>query len=108
MKFLIEKVNLKIEFYYHKNHLNSYYLMCAFYYKLINNTKEGIKSFNKFSLTECRYSYNEFISQLHLIYLHGTSKTLQEENKIINQYIKLGNKLGYSFFTKEYLLNYFR
>lgn len=108
MKFLIEKVNLKIEFYYHKNHLNSYYLMCAFYYKLINNTKEGIKSFNKFSLTECRFSYNEFISLLHLIYLHGTSKTLQEENKIINQYIKLGNKLGYSFFTKEYLLNYFR
>ena len=108
MKFLIEKVNLKIEFYYHKNHLNSYHLMCAFYFKLINNTNEGINSFNKFSLKECRYSYNEFILQLHLIYLHATAKTLQEENKIINQYIKLGNKLGYPFFSKEYLLNYFK
>ena len=108
MKFLIEKVNLKIEFYYHKNHLNSYHLMCAFYFKLINNTNEGIKSFNKFSLNESLFSYNEFISLLHLIYLHATAKTIQEENKIINQYIKLSNKLGYPFFSKEYLLNYFR
>ena len=82
--------------------------MCAFYFKLINNTEEGINSFNKFSLKECRYSYNEFILQLYLIYLHATVKTLQEENKIINQYIKLSNKLGYPFFSKEYLLNYFR
>ena len=108
MKFLIEKVNLKIEYYYHKNHLNSYHLMCAFYFKLINNTKEGIKSFNNFSLKECRYSYDEFISLLHLIYLYATAKSLQEENKIINQYIKLSNKLGYPFFSKEYLLNYFK
>lgn len=108
MKFLIEKVNLKIEFYYHKNHLNSYHLMCAFYFKLINNTKEGIKSFNNFSLKGCRYSYGEFISLLNLIYLYATAKSLQEENKIINQYIKLSNKLGYPFFSKEYLLNYFK
>ena len=62
MSFLISRTNLKVEFYFQKTHLNSFYLMCLFYYKLSGDKKNETKFLKSFKLSNCRDSYKEFIT----------------------------------------------
>ena len=107
MRFLIEKLEFKIEFFYQKNHINSYYLMCAFYFKFTKNRSEEIKNSKQFSIHECRYSYEEFIDLIHQIYLYHSSKLISEKRLVKKNYFKLSQKLNYPYFSEKYLLDYF-
>lgn len=107
MKFLIEKLDLTIEYLYQKHHLNSFYLMSAFYYKLTNNRVEEYKNFNRFSLSGCQYSYEEFIKLLYLIYLYSNKKSNSEKKQLLERYTTLSKKLNYAYFSEDFILNYF-
>ena len=43
MTFLINRVTLKVELYFQKTHLNSFYLMCLFYYRLTGDIENETK-----------------------------------------------------------------
>ena len=107
MSFLIDRINLKIEFYYQKIHLNSFYLMCLFYYKLKGDIENETKFLKSFKLSDCRDSYKEFISLIHLIYLYNSTTTSTNKKKIKAQYLYLSKKLNYYYFSEDLLLNYF-
>ena len=107
MSFLIDRINLKIEFYYQKIHLNSFYLMCLFYYKLKGDIENETKFLKSFKLSDCRDSYKEFISLIHLIYLYNSTTTSTNKKKIKTQYLYLSKKLNYYCFSEDLLLNYF-
>ncbi|CAI8232273.1 MAG: Uncharacterised protein [Formosa sp. Hel1_33_131] len=109
MKYLIEKINLdtKIEFYYQKYHLNSFYLMCMFYFKYTKNNTEEKKYNRLFSIDACRYSYEDFITILHQVYLFGTTKTVTKKKLIKKTYTNLSTQLNHPYFSEFFLLNYF-
>ncbi len=107
MSFLIDRINLKIEFYYQKIHLNSFNLMCLFYYKLEGDIENETKFLKSFKLSDCRDSYKEFISLIHLIYLYNSTTTSTNKKKIKTQYLYLSKKLNYYYFSEDLLLNYF-
>jgi hypothetical protein len=108
MSYLIEKVSVKINFHYQKNQLNSFYLMCLFYYKLIGDIKNEKKYLKIFKLSYCRESYKDFITLLYHVYLFNSSKNKIEKNKLKNKYINISEKLNYPFFSEDFLLNYFK
>ena len=107
MSFLITRISLKIEFYYQKTHLNSFYLMCLFYYKLTGDIENETKFLKSFKLLDCRDSYKEFISLMHLIYLYNSTTTRVNQKKIKTRYLNLSKKLNYSYFSEDFLLKYF-
>jgi len=107
MSFLINRITLKVEFYYQKAHLNSFYLMSLFYYKLIGDIENETKFLKSFKLSDCRDSYKEFISLIHLIYLYNSTTTSANKIKIKTRYLNLSKKLNYSYFSEDFLLNYF-
>lgn len=107
MSFLISLITLKVEFYYQKAHLNSFYLMSLFYYKLTGDIENETKFLKSFKLSDCRYSYKEFISLIHLIYLYNSTATSANKKKIKIKYLSLSEKLNYSYFSEDLLLNYF-
>ncbi|MDG1724809.1 MAG: hypothetical protein P8I11_03885 [Bacteroidia bacterium] len=107
MKYL-SKLSLKIEYYYQKSHLNNFYLMCMFYYKLIGEKKKEIKYFNLFTLDETRYSYQEFVSIFYNIYLFNNSENSAEKRIIKEKYTKTVKKMEYLFFDEIYLKTYFK
>jgi len=108
MEFLIQKINLTVKFYYQKSHLNSYYLMCAIYYKIIGDKKHEAKYSTLFSLDECRYSYEEFIKLLYQVYLYSNAKNPSLKKKIKTKYIQLSKKFNYPYFSENYLMDYFK
>jgi hypothetical protein len=107
MSFLISQITLKVEFYYQKTHLNSFYLMCLFYYKLTGDIENETKFLKSFKLSDCRDSYKEFISLIHLIYLYNSTTTSTNKKKIKTKYLNLSEKLNYSYFSEDFLLKYF-
>jgi len=107
MSFLITRISLKIEFYYQKTHLNSFYLMCLFYYKLTGDIENETKFLKSFKLSDCRDSYKEFISLIHLIYLYNSTTTSANKKKIKTRYLNLSKELNYSYFSEDFLLKYF-
>ena len=107
MSFLITRISLKIEFYYQKTHLNSFYLMCLFYYKLTGDIENETKFLKSFKLLDCRDSYKEFISLMHLIYLYNSTTTRINQKKIKTRYLNLSKELNYSYFSEDFLLKYF-
>ena len=107
MSFLISQITLKVEFYYQKTHLNSFYLMCLFYYKLSNDKKNETKFLKSFKLSDCRDSYKEFINLIHLIYLYNSTTTSANKKKIKTRYLNLSKKLNYSYFSEDFLVTYF-
>jgi hypothetical protein len=107
MSFLISLITLKVEFYYQKAHLNSFYLMSLFYYKLTGDIENETKFLKSFKLSDCRDSYKEFISLIHLIYLYNSTATSANKKKIKIKYLSLSEKLNYSYFSEDLLLNYF-
>ena len=107
MSFLISRVNLKVEFYFQKTHLNSFYLMCLFYYKLSGDKKNQTKFLKFFKLSDCRDSYKEFINLIFLVYLYNSSTKKSKKVNIRAQYKTLSRKLNYTYFSDDFLLNYF-
>ena len=107
MKFIIQEINFKIMHLYQKEHLNSYYLMSAFYYRITDNKVKQLKNYNRFNLNGSRNSYDEFIKLLNLIYLYGATTNWTEQKQILQQYELLSEKLNYPYFSNEFLLNYF-
>ena len=107
MSFLISRITLKVEFHYQKTHLNSFYLMCLFYYKLTGDIENETKFLKSFKLLDCRDSYKEFISLMHLIYLYNSTTTRVNQKKIKTRYLNLSKKLNYSYFSEDFLLKYF-
>jgi hypothetical protein len=109
MKFIIEtvKTDRRFELYYQKKHLNSFYLMCAFYYKLIDKKMEHEKYAKLFNIEETWFSYQDYLKLLHLVYLYADAKKTAVKNKMLNEYLILSEKLNYPYFSKAYILNYF-
>lgn len=108
MKFLIQKINLKVLHLYQKEHLNSFYLMSAFYYRLTSIKVGQLKNYSRFNLNESRNSYEEFIKLLNLIYLYDATTHKAEKKQVLLQYKLLSEKLNYPYFSKEFLINYFK
>jgi hypothetical protein len=107
MFFLISKINLKVEFYFQKTHLNSFYLMCLFYYKLIGDVENETKFLKSFKLSECRDSYKEFLTLILHVYLYNNTNEKTKKRNIKAQYKILSKKLNYPYFSDAFLLNYF-
>ena len=107
MSFLISRINLNVEFYYQKAHLNSFYLMSLFYYKLTGDIENETKFLKSFKLSDSRDSYKEFINLIHLIYLYSSTTTSANQKKIKARYLNLSEKLNYSYFSEDFLLKYF-
>jgi hypothetical protein len=108
MSHLIDNNSWNLKFYYQKSHLNSYFLMCLFYYKLTGNPEKEREYIELFRLRECQHSYKEFINLIHHVYLFNTTAKKSEERKIRNVYLTLSKKLSYPYFSEEFLLNYFK
>jgi hypothetical protein len=107
MFFLISKIKLKVEFYFQKTHLNSFYLMCLFYYKLIGDVENETKFLKSFKLSECRDSYKEFLTLILHVYLYNNTNEKTKKRNIKAQYKILSKKLNYPYFSDAFLLNYF-
>lgn len=107
MRFLVKNLKLKSEFYYQKKHLNSYYFMSAFYYKLTNNASKEIESMKRFKISECQYSYEDYMKLLHHIYLYHSHKPNSEKRILKKKYLELSKKLNYPYFSEDLLVNYF-
>lgn len=107
MSFLISQITLKVEFYYQKTHLNSFYLMCLFYYKLSNDKKNETKFLKSFKLSESRDSYKEFLTLILHVYLYNNTNVKTKKRNIKAQYKILSKKLNYPYFSDGFLLNYF-
>lgn len=107
MSFLVKNLKLKSEFYYQREHLNSYYLMSAFYYKFTNNGNKEIESIKQFDISEYKYCYEDYTSLLYLIYLYHSNKSSSKRKSLKNKYIELSKKLNYPYFSEDLLVNYF-
>ena len=107
MFFLISKINLKVEFYFQKTHLNSFYLMCLFYYKLTGDVENETEFLKSFKLSECRDSYKEFLTLILHVYLYNTTNEKSKKRNIKAQYKILSKKLNYPYFSDDFLVNYF-
>jgi hypothetical protein len=107
MSFLVNKIESKIEFYRQNSQLNSFYLMCLFYYRLKGDIKKENNFFKLFKLSECRNSYEDFINLVYLIYLYDSSTTKTKKVNVKTRYINLNKKLNYPYFSDHFLLEYF-
>ena len=105
MRFLINNISLEIKFYHQKIHVNSFNLMCLFYYKLTGDLENRITG--SFNLSDCLSSYREFMKILWLIYQFGATTDNSEKKKIKSTYLGLSEELEYPFFSENYLHNYF-
>lgn len=107
MRFLVENLKLKSEFYYQREHLNSYFLMSAFYYKLTNNASKEIEIIKRFSISEYKYCYEDYMYLLYLIYLYHSNKSNSKKKILKKEYLELSKKLDYPYFSEDFLINYF-
>lgn len=109
MELLVLRIseNKKTYFYYQKYHLNSFYLMCMFYYKLKNKKDEEKKYSKLFNINESRYSYQEYITLLHQIYLFHGTQLKNKKTLFKKKYATLSNQFNYPYFSEDFLMNYF-
>ena len=109
MHYLIKRIDLDENklFYYHKHHLNLFYLMGMFYHKLTQNKSNQSTYKRLFSLNNTRHSYEDYVTLLHSVFLYSEAKTKPLKETIKNDYIQLNKKLAYPYFSEAYLINYF-
>ena len=107
MKFLVDNVSVKIKYYHQKIHLNSYYLMCLFYYRLTSQKESELKMLANFELEDCLTSYKKYIELLWLIYQYDESNEIHKKNRVICSYRTISKELNHSYFSESFLLNYF-
>lgn len=108
MDYLIHKINpdLKISFLYQRYHLNSFYLMCLFYYRTVNDKNNELKFHELFSLDNCTIGYGIFLKTLYFVYLYNASYANVKDD-VKKEYYELARKMNYSFFNDYFLMNYF-
>ncbi|MEN8857653.1 MAG: hypothetical protein ABF260_06270 [Flavobacteriaceae bacterium] len=109
MEYLINKINLdlSISFLYQKYHLNSFYLMCMFYYRITNDSINELKFQKLFSLNNCTIGYGFFIQTLYFIFMFEITKDNLEKSEIKKEYNALSKKLNYPIFSESFLTDYF-
>ena len=107
MWFLINNISVQFRFRHHKIHLNSFNLMCLFYYRLTGDVKNENLFIDTFTLSTCLRSYKDFMHILWLIYKFNTATDNSEKKKIKSTYLALSEELEYPFFSENYLQNYF-
>ena len=95
------------EFYYQKHHINKYYLMCMFYYKIIKNKVEKKKFSQLFNITELQSSYEEYIILLMLIFNYSETNSLELKSTYKQNYLDLAQQLNYPYFSEDLLVSYF-
>ena len=107
MKFLVANVSVNVKYYHQKIHLNSYYLMCLFYYKLTSQKESELKMLANFELDDCLTSYKKYIELFWLIYQFNEATDTLEKIRIKCLYLTISNELNYSYFSEKFLVNYF-
>ena len=107
MRYLIKTIDGTTSFYYQKHHMNSFYLMCMFYYKLTQDNSNQKKYALLFDPLYIRYSYEDFILVLHNIYLYGDTTVMKRMAIVRADYTQLCKKLQYPYFSEELLEEYF-
>ena len=107
MRYLINIIDVTTSFYYQKHHMNSFYLMCMFYYKLTQDNSNQKKYALLFDPLYIRYSYEDFILVLHNIYLYGDTTVMKRMAIVRADYTQLCKKLQYPYFSEELLEEYF-
>lgn len=110
MEYLINKINLdlSISFLYQKYHLNSFYLMCMFYYRITNDPTNELKIQELFSVNNCTIGYTPFIQTLYFIYIFNITKDNLKKSEIKKEYNVLSKKLNYPIFSESFLTDYFK
>lgn len=107
MRFLINNISVQIRFYHQKIHVNSFNLMCLFYYKLSGDLENRNCIIDSFNLSDCLSSYRDFMNILWLIYQFSATTDGSEKKKIKSTYLQLSKELEYPFFSELFLQNYF-
>ena len=107
MRYLINIIDGTTSFYYQKHHMNSFYLMCMFYYKLTQDNSNQKKYALLFDPLYIRYSYEDFILVLHNIYLYADTTDMKRMAIVRADYTQLCKKLQYPYFSEELLEEYF-
>ena len=107
MQYLINTIDGTTSFYYQKHHMNSFYLMCMFYYKLTQDKSNQKKHALLFDPLYIRYSYEDFILVLHNIYLYADTTGMKRMAIVRADYTQLCKKLQYPYFSEELLEEYF-
>ena len=107
MRYLINIIDGTTSFYYQKHHMNSFYLMCMFYYKLTQDKSNQKKYALLFDPLYIRYSYEDFILVLHNIYLYADTTGMKRMAIVRADYTQLCKKLKYPYFSEELLEEYF-
>lgn len=110
MKHIIDLIssNQRSTLTYQNKHLNSYYLMCAFYFKLQKKRTEQLKFYNLYKKEYCWYSYKDFTRILQLVYIFHETKGKSGKKEVLNEYITISNRLNYPYFSIDYLSKYFK
>ena len=112
-RFLMSKLISKIEvefnnlFLYQKFHVNIYYLMCLFFYRLESNKSKENRFRQLFSIDGCTIGYMDFIRSLHLIYLHDSESLTIKKQLIRYEYMKITKNLNYPYLNIDFINNYF-
>ena len=107
MRYLINIIEGPTSFYYQKHHMNSFYLMCMFYYKLTQDKSNQKKYALLFDPLYVRYSYEDFILVLHNIYLYADTTGMKRRAIVRADYTQLCKKLQYPYFSEEFFGEYF-
>ena len=107
MRYLINIIEGPTSFYYQKHHMNSFYLMCMFYYKLTQDKSNQKKYALLFDPLYIRYSYEDFILVLHNIYLYADTTGMKRRAIVRADYTQLCKKLQYPYFSEEFFGEYF-
>lgn len=110
MSTLISKIDLEsnILFLYQKFHLNTFYLMCLFFYKLEGEELKESRFRKLFATNNCTLGYMDFIRSLHLIYLYADEKQAIKKEQIRCDYIKVIKDLDYPYLNHDFLISYFK
>ena len=107
MRYLINTIDGTTSFYYQKHHMNSFYLMCMFYYKLTQDNSNQKKYALLFDPLYIRYSYEDSILVLHNIYLYADTAGMKRRAIVRADYNQLCKKLQYPYFSEELFEEYF-
>ena len=106
MKWIIEKVKEEedYKFFYKYEHYNNYLFMKLIYYTKTNNLTKAVSFEQNFSLQVFSKSYEKMALLYYYIYKFHSEKKIE----YLQSYMKLAKKVNSSFFTKRYLLEYFK
>jgi hypothetical protein len=105
MEWVITKVtshkNYKF-FYRHEHYENFIFMNILFYFK--KNDQEALSNF---SFSGFNTSYESMLTLFYQIYDYHRSNEQLQKKEILEKYLSSAKKIYKSFFTKEYLINYF-